>query len=538
MAEFRIIPILGRKTDTPADDLSLFQSAGEGVALTHDVGGINFSNVRKRNACSKSFGYAAWSSAANAQATKCLGLFELYDGTNRDRFMWDNGKVYVFDAALAPSDVTAAGVTHGTNNADLVCAIKVGSYVVFTDAGKGTTPYKWKNADAAATKLIASGTEYKFKFIESFQRRVIGLFSDQTDGNIELRYSTSWPGTAITSLNFPATNQLYIPNDDPATGIRAMGKDRCFVYSENSIHSLDYYVDYNIPFRLRNVVDGQGAVNQQSIVNMGDRHYLYNKNYGFCEFRGFSFPHNGRPISDDIELDLQSMNADYLNLITGVAYPLRREICWSVPLNGNSTPDTLLFYNIDTGQWRKHDKAMRFVDVWKAYTSFTWNDLIAALGGAGAVWSTAGSNTWAYYTAMRERLVYANTNGYVYQHTSEALAGAANFDGHRIEPIMDFGDKKHYKFLAEIWFDIAYSGDFSIDVYYRGGDTLGEVITTSWSSIGSVSCNNNERPVLHCPSDVNTSNRLHQIKWGTDLANEPFQVNGITFVYNPSGGTA
>ena len=537
MAEFRIIPILGRKTAVPADDLSLFKMVGEGVALTHDTGGLNFDLVRKKNACSKSYGYSQWSNTANAQATKCLGLFELYDGTNRDYCFWDNGKFYVFDGGLDPGDKTAAAVTHGTNNADLVCAIRVGSYVVFTDAGKATTPYKWKNADANASKLIASGTEYMFKFIESFQRRVIGFFSDQTDGNIDLRYSTSWPGTAIISLNFPATNQIYIPNDDPGTGLKAMGKDRCFVYSENSIHALDYYADYTAPFRLRNIVDGQGAVNNAGIVNLGDRHYLYNKNYGFCEFRGSEFPHGGRPISEAIEPDLQAINVEYLNLIVGTFHSLRREVCWTVPSGGGSTPNALFFYNIDTGQWRKENKTMRFVHEWDAYTTFTWNDLIAALGGTGAVWSTAGSKPWAYYTAMRRRLVYANTNGHLYQHDSDGIAGA-NLDGYRIEPIMDFGDKKRHKFLTEIWFDIGYSGAFSIDVSYRGGHTAGEVIAAGWTSIGSVSCNSSSRPVLNCPSDVNTDNRLHQIKWGTNLIDEPFQVNGITFVFTPGMGTA
>ena len=536
MAEFKILPFLGRKVDVPADDITMFNFVAEGVALTHDAGGVNFDLVRKKQVCSKSFGYSQWSNSANAQATKCQGLYELFDGTNRNHFMWDNGKFYVFDAALDPGDVTASGVTHGTNNADLVSAIKVGAYVVFTDAGKATTPYKWTHGDANASKLIASGTEFKFKYLEAFQRRVIGFYSDQTNGDIDLRWSTDWPTTAIASLNFPAANQLYIPNDDSGTGIRIMGRDRCFVYSEKSIHALDYYQDYASPFRLRNVIDGQGTESNASIVNLGDRHYLYNKYYGFCEFRGFEFPHGGRPISEDIEPDLAGMNADYLNLIVGKFFPLRREVVWIVPLAGNSTPDTLLFYNIDTGQWRKEDKIMRFLDAWKIYDNFTWNDLMTALGGATSVWTAAVSNAWAYYTAARERLMYANTDGKVYQHATDGLA-TANLDGYRIEPVLDFGDKKHKKYLQEVWFDIAYSGAFSIDVYYRGGDTLGETVVATWSTLGSLSCNSIERAVIDCPNNVDTNNRLHQIKWGTDKVDEPFQITGITFVYQPSMGT-
>jgi len=378
-----------------------------------------------------------------------------------------------------------------------------------------------------------SGTEYKFRYLETFQRRVIGAYSDQTNGDIDLRWSSSWPGTAIGSLNFPAGNQLYIPNDDAITGIRKMGIDRCYVYSENSIHQLAYLPDYTAPFRLRNIVDGQGSVNHHSIVNLGDRHYFYNKNYGFCEFRGGlgMFPHGGRPISEDIENTLQDMNTAYLDLIVGTFFPLHREVVWTVPWSGDITPSHLLFYNIDTKQWRIEDKVMRYVDNWQIYADFTWNDLATAVGGTG-IWSDAGSVTYAYHTAQRGRLVYANTNGYVYDHSTEALATAA-LDSYRIEPILSFGDPKRHDLLSEIWFDISVSGGFSIDVSWRGGNTTGEVNDESWTSLGSISCDDNSRPFL----PVNQNQRLHQIKWGTDAKDEKFEVNGITFYHKPSMGT-
>jgi hypothetical protein len=215
MQQFAIKPILGRKTDVPQDSESLFKMIGEGVALTHDVGGINFDTTRKNNACTKSYGTVEWSNSATAQATKCLGLFMLYDGTNRDHIYFDNGKCYVYDASLDPVVKEDSGsTTFATDNVDLYSIIQVGSYMVFADRAE-TTPYKWKNGDANLTKLCASGTEYKFRYLVNFQRRVIGLYSDQSEGNIDVRWSTDWPTTAITSLNYPAANQLYIPSDDP-----------------------------------------------------------------------------------------------------------------------------------------------------------------------------------------------------------------------------------------------------------------------------------------------------------------------------------
>ena len=254
---FKIIPILGRRSDVAQDDPSLFKGIAEGVFLTHDVGGVNFDLNRKRNTCTKAKGRVVWSNSATAQATKCLGLFELFDGTNRDRLFFDNGKVYQYDGALDPQDITGAGVTHQTANTDLVRPIRVGSYAVWPDRDDGTTPYIWKNGDANATKLISSGTEFKFRFLEYFSRRIVGCYSGQTNGDIDIRWTGSLPGPG-SSTSFAAANQLFAPNDDTITGVRRMGSDKCFIYSENSIHQLVFFPDYISPFRVFTLVSEQG----------------------------------------------------------------------------------------------------------------------------------------------------------------------------------------------------------------------------------------------------------------------------------------
>ena len=523
MQSFKIIPILGLKTSVPQNDPSLFQHIADGVALTHDVGGVNVDYKRKFNACTKSWGYSQWSNSATSEATKCMGLFELYDGANRNHIYFDNGKVYYYDTGVDPVEITASpAVTFANDDIDLYSIIRVGSYVVWADRAEHT-PYKWQSGDANSSKLIASGTEYKFRYLESFQRRVIGCYSDQTDGDIELRYSTAWPSTAITSLNYPAENQLFIPNDDPIVGIKTLGKDRCFVFGNNSIHSLDYVATYSTPFRLRNVNSNHGCVNHHCVVSLGDRMFLYNSEYGFCIFTGSQL----QPISQAIEIDLQNMNTNYLPQIVGVYVPLTREICWAVPLSGGAANSHLLFYNIDTGMWRKEDRAMRYVDQWRMYDNYTWNDFIAELGGGSATWPAAPAR-WGDYTLHKERLVYSNEDGQLYYSFGED-AGGSNIDGHRIEPVLDFGSSERREIVCEIWFGINAIGAYSIDVYYRSGDTLGELDLQSWTSIGSVSCNSPSDPVIY-PQGLNAK-RLHQIKWGTDLKDEKFEVNYIILKY-------
>ena len=524
MNTFTIIPVLGLKTSVPQNDATLLQSVGDNVALSHDVGGVNVDYKRKFNAATKSWGYFQWSNSANAQATKCLGLFELYDGTNRNYLYFDNGKVYKYDSSLDPVEITASpAITFANDDADLYSIIKVGSYVVWADKGE-KTPYKWAHGDANSSKLIASGTEYKFKYLESFQRRVIGVHSDQTDGDIEVRWSTAWPTTAITSLNFPASNQLFIPNDDPLLGVRTMGRDRCFLFCQNSIHSLDYTGTYSTPFKIRTVNSEQGDVNHHSVVSLGDRHYLFNKHHGFCQFSGSSLI----PISKNIETDLQNVNTEYMDKIVGTYVPLTREVCWTIPFDGGSVPSHLLFYSIDNGQWRKEDRAMMYVDSWRMYDNYTWNDFIEELGGAGSTWPSANER-WADYTHHKERLVYGPTDGHLYYSYGEAVPAGGHLDGYRIEPVLDFGDAQRKDAIDEIWFSIGVIGSYSIDVYHRSGETVGELTAASWTSVGSISCDSPSEPVIY--PDNMVAKRLHQIKWGTNLDDEKFEVNSITFKY-------
>lgn len=526
--EFKTIPILGTKTDVPANDPSMFKAVGENIALTHDAGGQNFDVSRERGTCSKSNGYAQWSNSANATASKCLGLFELYDGTNRNHIYIDAGNVYIYDGSLDPAEMADAGATaFASDNVDLYSMIRVGAYFVFADRGEHT-PYKWKHGDATLSKLCASGTEYKFRYLVSFARRVIGLYSDQTDGNIDIRYSTAWPSTAIAALNFPATNQLYVPNDDPLTGGATMGTDRCFIYCEDSIQQLAYFASYSSPFVPYTVVPHQGAVNHHSIVTLGDRHYLFNKSYGFCEYRGGNqFPY-GTPISSDIEPEIATINPAYYDLIVGRHHPSRRSVVWTVPLYGNTTPSHLLHYNIDTKQWTIEDRPMRYIDFWNLTSTFTWNDLIEALGGTGALWSWGGGTAWAEYVSAANRLVYSNTDGQLYYHVGAGLNGS-DIDGYRIEPVMDFGDAKRKDTLEEIWFGLDIVGDYSIDISYRNGTTLGELEDANWTAMDSLSHNSPSLPFIK----IQTTANLHQIKWGTDKKNEQFGVNFITYRYHP-----
>jgi len=531
LSTFKIIPILGRKTDVSPDDNSMFQYVADGVYLTHDCGGVNFSLSRKRNACMKSNGYVKFSNTATSDEAECLGLFELYDGTNRDHLHANNGHLFYYDGSNDPvaihtSDSTsfASDIALASDAIDLYSILKVGSYAVVADRAENE-PQVWKHGDTLYAPLQGTSA-YKFRYLAYFGRRIVGAYSTETNGNIDIRWSSPLPTPAATE--FAAANQLWVPNDDPITGMKLMGTDSCFVYCEDSINQLVYYADYTSPFRIFTVVQGQGCTGHHSIIPYGNSHFLFNKNLGFCYYNGGG---DLTPISSDIEPDIQDIDIDYYSMIQGCAIPMTKEIVWVVPMAGAETPSHLFFFNTDTKQWTIEDKPMRYVDTWNLYSSFTWNNLITALGGTGAKWEAAGTTSWGHYLSSRTRLVYSNTDGHVYYHSSDELDGS-DFEGYRIEPIMDFGDRERIDILEEIWFDLIESGNFNIDVYWRGGNTSGEIQAASWERLGTVS---HYSPEFPCLRGFAKTGKLHQIKWGTDLANERFAVNGITLKFSSQG---
>jgi hypothetical protein len=536
MESFRILPILGLKTNVPENDLSLFKPIAEGVAATYCVDGINFSMTRNKNATTKSFGKTAWSNSATATSTYCLGMFELYDAGQRTFWvmMGDNsskGRVFRYDSSRDPTRLSNEESPHTTatefafHNMDLYSCIQYGSNIIISDHGEHT-PYFGDYNDTKLTKLLSSGTEFKARYLELFQRRIIMAYTDQTNGDIEIRWSEALPTPG--SMSIVAGNQLFIPDDDSITGIKKFGQNACFLYGENTINSIDYYPNYLTPFAIRNMVPNNGSVNHHGIISTGDTHYFLNKNYGFVDYRGGTqLPASGKPISYDIENLISTINPNYYGSIVGTFLNNKNTLVWTVPLYGVSTPSHLLYYYIPEGKWFIENFPVRYINNWTSSDSLIWNNL----SGRGITyWSDFGTSAFTDYFTSQLNMMVSNIDGFVYTKSSEANAGT-DFEGYRIEPVMNFSGNGNFDMLNEIWFNFVETGAFNLYCLYRGGDTLKECNGSAWESLDSVSHNDPQNAVCY----LNKLNRWHQVKWGTRNKNERFGVSAIEFKYVPQG---
>ena len=437
-----------------------------------------------------------------------------------------DGDVYRYDSSRDPVEIEDAGSTSFASDiGDLYSFIRYGNYMVFADRAEHT-PYCSDYNDAALVKLISSGTEYKFRYLESFARRIIGAYSDQTNGDLEIRWSNANP-IPNSDCTFAAANQLYIPNDDPITGIKKMGRNACFVYCEDSINRLDYYSNYEAPFGFTTIIDGQGTSSHHSIINENGAHYFYNKNYGFCVYNGGT---QLSPISVNIENWVREIKSTYASKIVGASSPNNNTIAWSVPIEGSSTPNAILVYDYMENKWTRRDLEVGYISPIVNATDVTWTKLTTEMGYT--TWESIGNLRWGDLVNESSEFAVSSTDGHLYTLTGES-DNDADYDGYRVEPALSLAGLNTHSILLEIWFSISFGGNFSIYVEYRGADTEAELRETNWTVLDEVSCNNPVNPICFLNNLTKKSSRLHQIKWGTDAKNEQFVVSQIEFRFQP-----
>lgn len=534
LSRYTIYPWLGTITAVPADDPSLIQGAGASGGISHDVGGQHFDIRKVRNATSKSDGYIQLTNTACATGGFCQGLFELYDGVERDMIMFYKGVAYRIDSVdgvYEPTRIIPSTLTLDDQVFSINCA-QYGSYILFADGMH--TPYKWCHlygetpSVTFADKLIQQGTEYKFKYLEFFQGRIIGAYADGTNEDISIRWTDVLPNVA--TLEFDATNQLYKPGTDSIVGMKRMGGNALYVYGERTINRVDYYPDFTTPFAMVTLVEGQSMSNMASLISIPNRHFFFNRDYGFIEYAGGT---DWAVISDDIEDKLHIRN-EYANRIIGTFDPYHKELVWLWPGGTESTPNQMLRYDLRSKQWRISPWEVTYVDKWIVLTEGrTWTEL-SNLGGSNQTWTdiiNKGYDRWMDVYQDQARLVFGGVDGFVYYEGGDS-ADNSSYDSYRIEPIMDFGDPQRKKLLLEIWFGFGKVGTYHVNVWWRGGDTAAECESHSWESLGYIRpCAATSAPCVY-PA---RNERFHQIKWGTSGKEDQYEVNRIDFHFYPQG---
>lgn len=522
--ELTILPTggLNLKSDPADQSMFTFMDKEGTIITTQGAGGSNWETSETHGVCKKAPGITKYNTGDTSTSTddRWQALFLLNDGTNKNLCGVYKGKFYT----ITTSDITkieeAGGSPVTFDTSVPVTMAQYGAYVVIACIGK--TPYKWKHGDSALTKLILAGTEYKFKFIEQYHNRIIGAYSDQSNGSIDIRFTNALP--TIASLEFPAANQLYKPDDDIGiTGLKRMGNSACLVYGSKSIHSLEYYSDFTPVFQISPQITEIGTNSPYSIVDVGNAHFFYDRDRGFIHYAGGK---QFKVISEPIESFLSTIKDTGLKYIIGEYIPNTSSIIWIVPTWGSSVPNAWVIYDYVADKWYQQDitaTAMEYIETSETYSAMLWTEWMNSYGGILQTWGATGTDLWTTnLTEKYVRLMLGNTTGYVYARYGDDLDGS-DYSSWRIEPILWLPDMERRKRLIEIRMECSETGNYSVDVYHRGGDNKQACMDASWTLLGSISLAATSDMVLY----TDQTYRFHQLKWGTDLKDEGFQISKI-----------
>lgn len=383
-----------------------------------------------------------------------------------------------------------------------------GYHTIFCCGKYGGTPYCVYVGETTYNKLIGAGTEYAFGCVGSFKNRIFG----SVDGVIY--YSNLNPTLPITSgpvastVEFPSSNQIFTPNSQRVVAFGNIGLDRFYAYTPDSILEIIYKANYQTPFTIREIKNSFGLVESNALVSAHGVHFAYDRNVGFYVFDGV----NSKIISHDIDGTVKNINMaydidQYFRHMSGAHSEITREVAWCYSTNGASNSG-VLYYNYKTGSWRKSTSGLRFIA-----SGYTQN-----------------------YKGRPRRLLAMKTNDsnlyYDGFNTSEA---GASYDAYRVEPVLNFSGMKK-SLLLEVWFDsVRNLSAGTLDVYYRGASTVGQLVTLSWTALGTATLASPGYLVVYPANGVNVNNRYHQIKWGTDATDDLFSIREIKFNYVPQG---
>lgn len=217
------------------------------------------------------------------------------------------------------------------------------------------------------------------------QCRLVGLFNNHlilahtTEGGTRypqrVRRANTGDPTDWTTGN-AGYNDLY-DNEDWLVAIAYLGP-YMILYRERSIVRTEYVGSIDLLFNFETVISGEGALSQDSVIDLGDYH-IFIGNANIYEYKGgFDF----NPIGDKIYYDIfgtnGELNSSYKQRVFGFYVEELDEVWVFYPPTGSDKPTKLLRYLQENGSWmqREFNHDVSGFGLYQSTADKTWNDLV------------------------------------------------------------------------------------------------------------------------------------------------------------------
>lgn len=241
------------------------------------------------------------------------------------------------------------------------------------------------------------------------QCRLVGLFNNHlvlahtTEGGTRYpqrvrRSDTGNPEDWTTGNS--GYNDLY-DNEDWIVALAYLGP-YMMLYRERSIVRTEYVGTLDFLFNFETVITGEGALSQDSVIDLGDYH-IFIGNANVYEYRGgFDF----NPVGDKIYYDIFGVNgelaATYKQRVFGFYVEELDEVWVFYPPTGEQKPTKCLRYLQENESWMKRDwnHDISGFGLYQSTTDKTWNDLVGNWTQQDWTWDSRAVNANAPTTHL------------------------------------------------------------------------------------------------------------------------------------------
>ena len=380
----------------------------------------------------------------------------------------------VGETAGAGNDVILAVVLTGTDNVP----VSITTWAAFDKmyfANGADKPREFDGTDVAIISNLPSSGNTVCRLIAVFTNHLLLMHTVEGGTAFPQRVRWSEPGLDNDfneSVNFL---DLY-DSEDFIAATETLGTFQV-IYKERSIYRMEFLGLSDQTWQFTRTIDGEGALNQDAVINLGDEH-LFMGNANIYRYDGnFSIDPVGDNIFDKIFAQDGELNPEFSSRVFAVYVEELDEGWWFYPSGNDEFPKTMLKLKVSTRAWsiRKFGVTLSGFGFFQAQGDVTWQTALGTWAAFEGPWLSKQiqSNAPTLHLLSEDQL-----RVYEYDYITAADDGTAI--------AFEFVTKDFYVPNRELRFD-------RYDFMMKGTSVLIEASFnqgSSWETLGTVSPGN------------------------------------------------
>ena len=277
--------------------------------------------------------------------------------------------------AASGSDVLKAVVLTGTDSVP----VSIATWAAFDKmyfANGADNPREFDGTDVSIISNLPSGGNTQCRLIAVFTNHLLLMHTIEGGTVFPQRIRWSEPGSDSDfneSVNF---NDLY-DSEDFVVATETLGTFQV-IYKERSIYRMEFLGLADQTWQFTRTIDGEGAVNQDAVINLGDEH-VFMGNANIYKYDGnFSLDPIGDSIFDKIFAQDGELNPEFTSRVFAVYVEELDEGWWFYPSGNDEFPKNMLKLKVSSGAWsiRKFDVSLSGFGFYQAQADVTWQTII------------------------------------------------------------------------------------------------------------------------------------------------------------------